>query len=431
MRTRDLRAGTLATAVAALALALPASAAPQPRHMIMCSEVNGPPVPGITGGEVTLGGSFGDPGLAGRLWDSYAADFDGKDWDNLTPGSHHEKVVLESGDRKLVLRSRHRTVERDPRNVVTSRGVESAVGKDKAAILAVDDPAYVRRREAFDAIIAECLAEGARNQAKSRAEAPAPRVRAEDYRPASEVKVATQAVVFAVYFAGLLALLSLPWYGSLALTLSLAEKNARSRLGWLAAALVLSPLGWASIDLRNVRFWMIPLSVLAPLLCALLLKALPRGEDEAPRTKAWTWGPRAVILAYAMLSAQGAVQYTAYGMTAGSSEKANLGNLGAVRSALSIYYGDTEGAYPRDLTALMPKYMTELPELKALSRGNIIHLPSRKVKNFPGLQPDDAGGWGYVNERLTPGGSPNPDYGNVFINCTHEDLSQRKRIADY
>jgi prepilin-type N-terminal cleavage/methylation domain-containing protein len=44
------------------------------------------------------------------------------------------------------------------------------------------------------------------------------------------------------------------------------------------------------------------------------------------------------------------------------------GNLGAVRSALSIYYGDTEGYYPvsSDLSGLTQnsKYMTTVPVAK-------------------------------------------------------------------
>lgn len=421
--------------VAAAVSAVSALAAPRPgpirEYRLSCSELNGPPVPGIKGNEVSIGGTYGDAASTKRLWDAHAAAFGGKDWDNFGPDSDHEKVVLVFEDKTLTLRSWHRTLERDARNVVTSRGVESAMGKDKAAILAADDPVYARRRAAFDAIITECIEEGAKFQAKMRAEWPARKKRAEDFRRELAVKRTTQNITLGVYLAGLLLALSLPWYGSLAMVLSTAEKKNRSPLPWLAAALALSPLGWASIDLRNVRVWMIPLSIAAPFIVPLLMKVLPPGSDDAPRAKAWSWGLRALVIAYALLSAQGAVRFTAYGMMSGSDERSNLGNLGAVRSSLSIYYGDMEGAYPRDLTALTPKYIESLPEVKALSRGNVIHLPSRKVKNFPGMQPDDAGGWGYVNEPLTPGGSPNPQYGNVFINCTHEDLSRRKRIADY
>src|SRR5213078_2584689 len=50
-----------------------------------------------------------------------------------------------------------------------------------------------------------------------------------------------------------------------------------------------------------------------------------------------------------------------------SSEGASKGNLGALRSAMSIYYGDMEGTYPANMTALTigGKYLTVVPPAKA------------------------------------------------------------------
>src|SRR6516162_6609630 len=48
-----------------------------------------------------------------------------------------------------------------------------------------------------------------------------------------------------------------------------------------------------------------------------------------------------------------------------SKEGATKGNLGAVRSALSIYYGDLEGNYPTDDLTQMTvsgKFLPELPQ---------------------------------------------------------------------
>src|SRR2546421_1082483 len=49
-----------------------------------------------------------------------------------------------------------------------------------------------------------------------------------------------------------------------------------------------------------------------------------------------------------------------------SNEGATKGNLGAIRSALSIYYGDLEGQYPSDVTALTTsgKYLASIPKSK-------------------------------------------------------------------
>ena len=44
------------------------------------------------------------------------------------------------------------------------------------------------------------------------------------------------------------------------------------------------------------------------------------------------------------------------------------GNLGSMRSAVSIYYADTEGSYPADLSVLLnnAKYLAAIPTLKGL-----------------------------------------------------------------
>ena len=40
------------------------------------------------------------------------------------------------------------------------------------------------------------------------------------------------------------------------------------------------------------------------------------------------------------------------------------GNLGAIRSALSIFYGDNEGQYPESLDELVPNYLKNIPFLE-------------------------------------------------------------------
>ena len=49
-----------------------------------------------------------------------------------------------------------------------------------------------------------------------------------------------------------------------------------------------------------------------------------------------------------------------------SGEGASKGNLGSIRSSLSIYYGDMEGQYPMQLAALTiaGKYLSALPNAK-------------------------------------------------------------------
>ena len=94
-----------------------------------------------------------------------------------------------------------------------------------------------------------------------------------------------------------------------------------------------------------------------------------------------------------------------------SSEGASKGNLGAVRSALSIYYGDMEGQYPADLPALTVsgKYLSAIPVAKAPN----YHADSSAVVDQ--TLANDAAGWSY-NDTVG-----NANFGTLWVNCTHTD----------
>lgn len=94
-------------------------------------------------------------------------------------------------------------------------------------------------------------------------------------------------------------------------------------------------------------------------------------------------------------------------------EGATRGNLGAIRSALSIYYGDMEGLYPEDLRALTVngKYIAAF----STARTPPYHKESARVHMAP--SPDDTGGWWYGTER------PKEWVPEVLrVNCTHTDI---------
>lgn len=119
-----------------------------------------------------------------------------------------------------------------------------------------------------------------------------------------------------------------------------------------------------------------------------------------------------------------------------SKEGATKGALSAVRSALHIYYGDTEGWFPADNLAsltLNGKYLSAIPVAK---------LPATRHQNsgsvmtvsrmLPGGQFDAAsaaggngpetgaggggGGWAYFNDPAFPA-----FWGTFMVNCIHED----------
>lgn len=94
------------------------------------------------------------------------------------------------------------------------------------------------------------------------------------------------------------------------------------------------------------------------------------------------------------------------------------GSLGALRSALSIFYGDKEGKYPSDLSELLPKYLTRIPTVEvaghpASSSVRIL----RKVKDMNDLETrlKDTGQWLFVGDPSSP------ITGTIVIDCTHVD----------
>lgn len=102
------------------------------------------------------------------------------------------------------------------------------------------------------------------------------------------------------------------------------------------------------------------------------------------------------------------------------------GNLSALRSAIQVYYGDMEGKFPDDLSALTEKskYISAIPFIKPpghAKASNAVKLVSR-VKNMEDLaaKVDDSGGWLYVSDKASP------LHGTIVINCNHKDVGERK-----
>jgi general secretion pathway protein G len=94
-----------------------------------------------------------------------------------------------------------------------------------------------------------------------------------------------------------------------------------------------------------------------------------------------------------------------------SSEGASKGNLGAIRSALSIYYGDMEGQYPATVESLTVggKYLSTIPAAKAPNYHSDAPTVAYQTAS------DDAGGWTYNNTNL------DANQGTILVNCTHTD----------
>jgi prepilin-type N-terminal cleavage/methylation domain-containing protein len=106
-----------------------------------------------------------------------------------------------------------------------------------------------------------------------------------------------------------------------------------------------------------------------------------------------------------------------------SNEGATKGNLGAIRSAMSIYYGEMEGWYPTDdpgpiMTMDGGKYIKAVPP----SYAPPYHPSSSAFTTTPssgGVETGTAGAWAYQENNL-PATADQP-WGNVWVNCTHTD----------
>jgi prepilin-type N-terminal cleavage/methylation domain-containing protein len=86
------------------------------------------------------------------------------------------------------------------------------------------------------------------------------------------------------------------------------------------------------------------------------------------------------------------------------------GNLGELRSVISIYYANNDGRFPTDnLDSLVPSYVASLPSVRSVGE----HGDSNQVVTEIVLT--DTGKWSYNNVVGEPG------FGSIHIGCTHTD----------
>jgi prepilin-type N-terminal cleavage/methylation domain-containing protein len=104
-----------------------------------------------------------------------------------------------------------------------------------------------------------------------------------------------------------------------------------------------------------------------------------------------------------------------------SQEGRTKANLGTIRSALSIYYGDSEGWYPfttagsnLPILTIGAKYLQVVPNADLPKTTNNAGHASI---NTDVVVAADGGGWYYDN-----GGAASVTWGKALVNCTHMDL---------
>jgi prepilin-type N-terminal cleavage/methylation domain-containing protein len=129
-------------------------------------------------------------------------------------------------------------------------------------------------------------------------------------------------------------------------------------------------------------------------------------------------------------------------LIAHSNEGSTKGNLGTLRSALSLYYTDTEGQFPSEgttasrhshhrlcltcttnLDALTDneKYMSDIPDavlpttLNSIGHDTLDWVDPISVDGSGNLVVTDRGGWAYQWDPTKI------NWGTVLINCNHAD----------
>ena len=130
-----------------------------------------------------------------------------------------------------------------------------------------------------------------------------------------------------------------------------------------------------------------------------------------PRSSAFTLIE--LMMVVAILSILASVAIPKFGnMVVKTRESTVKGSLGALRSALSIYYSDNEGIFPPsgNLVPAMiggSRYMDAIPECRIPSPAD--HAGTNGITDFAGAY-TDVGDWMYFAST-----------GGITVNCTHPD----------
>lgn len=148
-----------------------------------------------------------------------------------------------------------------------------------------------------------------------------------------------------------------------------------------------------------------------------------------------------LMVVVAILSVLGAIAITkADGLIDRANDARTKGNLGVLRSALTVYYADTEGVYPGFASphsqpagygpllhnTLVPKYLTKIPEAAPSRKRHRISSDVYLVWNLSGNQDNEpASGYGWVYDA-NPFDDIKPSthrglWGTIRVLCTHQD----------
>ena len=118
-----------------------------------------------------------------------------------------------------------------------------------------------------------------------------------------------------------------------------------------------------------------------------------------------------IVAIIGILGAIGAVNYG--NSVRRSAEAFTKGNLGAIRSAISIYYSDNDAIYPADdLSSLAnnTRYLLTIPLVRTLPLHSDMNLVTAESATT------DVGGWSYDNSDASA------TWGAIRVGCLHQDM---------
>lgn len=117
-----------------------------------------------------------------------------------------------------------------------------------------------------------------------------------------------------------------------------------------------------------------------------------------------------------------------------SNEGSTRGNINAIKSAINIYYAETEGWFPRPTTSGESTNPNTLGGILTMNNGKfikempVIYCPPYHIKytdislfgDFPSEGPCHWGRCGY-QENMYPTVVGARPWGDLYLNCTHTD----------
>jgi len=123
-------------------------------------------------------------------------------------------------------------------------------------------------------------------------------------------------------------------------------------------------------------------------------------------------------------------------LVAKSHEATTKGNIGVLRTAINLYYIDTQGLMPGiDLAGALTtgaKYLRRIPPINLpKTPNNIGHAKNSTIVTFAGTLLDndvtllDIYGYGWIYKMSANAGMPVNAQGYIYPSCSHRDLQGR------